>query len=149
MKSFYLQQNSNISRDVLFKISTDISNFDKVFPSYFKSLKIIKENKNEIIVDEIIYFLGTTSNVKTKHIIESPDTHRVFILDGLLKGTVFSELYENSENGTCVKISIDLKLNGIIRFIPFIDLFIFKKMKSVMREFIAASENYICSPHFY
>ena len=143
MKSFYLQQHSNIKRDVLFKISTDISSFDTVFPSYFKSLKTIKENKNEKIVDEIIYFLGKTSNVKTKHIIESPDTHKVFILDGLLKGTVFSELYEISENGTYVKISVNLKLNGIIRFIPFMDLFIFKKMKSVMKEFIIASENYV------
>ena len=142
MNPFYLQQNSNISRDVLFKISTDISNFDKVLPSYFKSLKIIKKNKNETIADEIIYFLGKTSNVRTKHIIELPDTHKVFILDGLLKGTVFSELYEISDNGTCVKISVNLKLNGIIRFIPFIDLFIFKKMKSVMNEFILASENY-------
>ena len=143
MKSFYLQENSSVSRDVLFKISTDISNFDKVFPSYFKSLKIIKENKNEKIVDEVIYFLGRTSSVKTKHIVEPPDTHKVFILDGLLKGTVFSELYKNSENGTCVKISVDLKLNGMIRLIPFIDFFIFKKMKSVMKEFIAASENYV------
>ena len=143
MKPFYLQQNSNISRDVLFKISTDISNFDKVLPSYFKSLTIIKESKNEKFVDEIIYFVGKTSNVKTKHIIESPDTHKIFILDGLLKGTVFSELYEISENGTRVKISINLKLNGIIRFIPFIDLFIFKKMKSVMKEFLVASENHV------
>ena len=143
MKNFFIQQNSTLSRDVLFRISTDIANFDKILPSYFKSLKIIEENKSEKIVQEIIRFLGKTSSVKTKHIVEFPNTHKVIILDGMLKGTVFSELYETSENGASVKISVHLKLNGIIKFIPLLDLFIFKKMKSVTKEFIISSENFV------
>ena len=140
MKTFFLQKQSNISRDVIFKISTDILNFDKILPNYFQSLVIIKENKSEKIVEEQISFLGKNSKVLTKHVISSPDTHEIFILSGPLQGTAFIETYAILQGGTKVTIQVNLKLNGLLRFIPLIEFFIFRKMKSVMNEFMHSVE---------
>ena len=147
MKTFFLEKQSEISRDVIFKISTDILNFNKILPNYFQSLVIIKENKSEKIVEEQISFLRKNSKIRTKHVILPPDIHKIFILSGPLQGTIFTEKYTILQNGTCVKIKVNLKLNGLLRFIPLIDFFIFRKMKSVMNEFLHSAEVH-ASPSF-
>ena len=55
MSKFNLIQKSNLDRDLIFKISTDVENFHNVMPDYFKSLKIISNTSNEKIVLESIY----------------------------------------------------------------------------------------------
>ena len=50
MSKFNLVKKSNLHRDLIFKISTDVENFHNVMPEYFKSLKIIQNSSNEKIV---------------------------------------------------------------------------------------------------
>ena len=50
MSNYKLAQKSNLDRDVIFKISTDVENFHKIMPKYFKSMKIISYSLNEKIV---------------------------------------------------------------------------------------------------
>ena len=64
MSAFNLIQKSNLDRDILFKISTDVENFHKIMPKYFKSLKIISDSLNEKVVLESIHFLGKKIKVK-------------------------------------------------------------------------------------
>ena len=136
-----------MSRDVIFKISTDVSNFHKIMPDYFKSLKIIDDTlSDQKIVLENISFLGRNIDVKTKHVITHPDTHKVFILNGPLRGTIFVEKYDVSKsNGTDITITVNLSVQGLLRFIPFLDRIIYRKMKFVMLEFVRSSENYFNS----
>ena len=147
MKNFCLNESTFLSRDVIFKISTDVSNFHKIMPDYFKSLKIIDDTlPNQKIVLENISFLGRNIDVKTKHVIMQPDTHKVFILSGPLRGTAFIEKYNVSKsNGSDITITVNLSMHGLLRFIPFLDRIISKKMKSVMLEFVRSSENYFNS----
>ena len=58
MSSFNLIQKSTLEPDKIFQISTDVENFHKIMPKYFKSLKIISDSSNEKIVLESIIFLG-------------------------------------------------------------------------------------------
>ena len=44
MSVFTMRKSSILSRDDLFNISTDVSNFHNVFPKYFKSIKIVDES---------------------------------------------------------------------------------------------------------
>ena len=44
MTEFILKKTSILSRDDLYKISTDVSNFYNVFPKYFKSIQILDKN---------------------------------------------------------------------------------------------------------
>ena len=142
MSKFNLVKKSNLHRDLIFKISTDVENFHNVMPEYFKSLKIIQNSSNEKIVLESIDFLGRKIEIKTKHVIIPPNLHEVFILTDPAKGTSFIEKYESSSIGTDISISVDLKLNGFLKLIPFLKLLLFKKMNSVMSEFIVCAESY-------
>ncbi|MGB1690294.1 MAG: hypothetical protein ACPHC0_02565 [Nitrosopumilus sp.] len=111
-------------------------------PEYFKSLKIIQNSSNEKIVLESIDFLGRKIDIKTKHVIIQPNIHEVFILTGPAEGTSFIEKYESGPTGTDISIVVDLKLNGFLKFIPFLKLLLLKKMNSVMSEFIVCAESY-------
>jgi hypothetical protein len=111
-------------------------------PKYFKSLQIVSNSLNEKIVLESIDFLGKRIKIKTKHIILKPDIHKVFILTGPAKGTSFIETYTSNSNGTDISILVDLKLNGVLKLIPFLKFLLLKRMNSVMSEFIVCAESY-------
>ena len=137
-----LIQTSKLDRDTIFKISTDVENFHKIMPKYFKSLKIISNSLNEKVVLESIDFLGRKIKIKTKHVIVKPNVHKVFILTGPVKDTSFIETYDSTLSGTSISILVDLKLHGILKLIPFLKILVLKKMNSVMSEFITCAEIY-------
>ena len=68
--------------------------------------------------------------------------HKGFILSGPSKGTSFIETYDSNSNGTDISIVVNLKLNGILKLIPFLKILILKRMSSVMSEFIMCAESY-------
>ena len=142
MNGYKLIQKSNLESSVIFQISTDVENFHKIMPKYFKSLKIISNSLTEKIVLESIDFLGMKIKIKTKHIILKPDVHKVFILTGPAKGTSFIETYSPSSTGTDISILVHLKLNGFLKLIPFLKILLLKRMNSVMSEFIICAESY-------
>ena len=111
-------------------------------PEYFKSLKIISNSSSEKIVLESIVFVGRQIEIKTKHVIIQPNLHKVFILTGPAKGTSFIETYVPSSVGTDISIEVDLQLTGILKLIPFLKIFLVKKMNNVMSEFITCAESY-------
>ena len=137
-----LVQKSNLDCNTIFNISTDVENFHKIMPKYFKSLTIISNSLNEIIVSESIHFLGIKIKIKTKHVILKPNIHKVFILDGPVKGTSFIETYNSTLSGTKIEILVDLKFHGILKLIPFLKFLLIKRMNSVMSEFIICAEIY-------
>ena len=142
MSGFNIVQKSNLEPSVIFQISTDVENFHKIMPKYFKSLKIISNSLTEKIVLESIDFLGMKIKIKTKHIILKPNVHKVFILTGPAKGTSFIETYSPSSTGTDISILVHLKLNGFLKLIPFLKILLLKRMSSVMSEFIICAESY-------
>ena len=142
MSGSNLIQKSNLERDLIFSISTDVENFHKIMPKYFKSLKIISDSLNEKIVLESIDFLGRKIKIKTKHIIVKPNVHKVFILTGPVRGTSFIETYDSTLSGTSISILVDLQLHGILKLIPFLKILVLKKMNSAMSEFIICAEIY-------
>ena len=142
MSGFNLVQKSNLESSVIFQISTDVENFHKIMPKYFKSLKIISNSLTEKIVLESINFLGRKIKIKTKHVIVKANVHKVFILTGPVKDTSFIETYDSTLSGTNISILVDLKLHGILKLIPFLKILVLKKMNSVMSEFIICAEIY-------
>ena len=142
MTGFNLIQKSNLERDVIFNISTDVENFHKIMPKYFKSLTVISNSLNEKIVLESIHFLGKKIKVKTKHVILKPHIHKVFILDGPIRGTSFIETYHSTLSGTNISILVDLEFHGILKLIPFLNILLLKRMNSIMSEFISCAEIY-------
>ena len=142
MKSFKIKRHTSLSHPTIFKISTDIENFNKVMPNYFKSLEIIDQKDNQKIVLEKIKFIGINLKIKTKHEIFRPDIHKVYILSGPTKGTEFIETYVACKIGTDVIIEIKLMFKGHMKIFCLLEGYIAKKMSSVMNEFISSSENF-------
>ena len=142
MSGSNLIQKSNLKRNIIFAISTDVENFHKIMPKYFKSLKIISDSLNEKVVLESIDFLGRKIKIKTKHVIVKPNVHKVFILTGPVRGTSFIETYDSTLSGTSISILVDLQLHGILKLIPFLKILVLKKMNSLMSEFIICAEIY-------
>lgn len=142
MTVFDLSGTSSLNCEIVFKINTDVKNFHNVMPNYFKSLDILSDDKSGIVILEKINFLGQSVKVKTKHLILPPNIHKVFILTGPLKGTFFIEHYEHSLSGTFISIFVNLKVNRLLKCIPFIEKILRKKMSSVMLEFINCAEKY-------
>ena len=135
-----LIRNTNLDRDFIFKLSTDIENFSKLLPKYFKSLTILESKNSEFLVEEKITFMGRSIVVKTKHVVRIPNFHSIQILNGLLKNSYFSELYEPSVSGTRITIDVKLKFNGISKFLFLFSFLIKNQINKVMDEFILACE---------
>ncbi len=142
MKHFTLTRNSSLSQERIFHLSTDVENFHQVMPDYFKSLKIIRQTKNEKIVLEKIKFLGIPLKIKTKHVIKKPSNHEIYILSGPTKGTVFVESYVKSDDGTVISIDVRLRLNGFFKLFGFLEDYLANQMSSVMDQFIKSTEKF-------
>ncbi|MEO2200533.1 MAG: hypothetical protein ABGW48_05135 [Nitrosopumilus sp.] len=63
-------------------------------------------------------------------------------MTGPAKGTSFVETYDSNSSGTDISIEVNLQLNGILKFVPFLKILLLKKMDSVMSEFIICAELY-------
>ena len=48
----------------------------------------------------------------TKHILESPLKHEIFVIGGDAKGTHIIETFENISQGTKLKVVADFKIKG-------------------------------------
>lgn len=135
-----LERFSKINRDTIFALSTDIEEFPKIMPKYFKSLKIRSTSNSELFVSEEINFLGFSLCVKTRHKISPPNLHEIHILTGPLKNSVFSEKYDEFENGTKVTIHVNLEFNGFAKLFSLFGFFLERKINKVMDEFIISCE---------
>ena len=142
MKHFTLTRYSSLPQESTFHISTDVENFHKIMPDYFKSLELIKQTKNEKIVLEKINFLGITLKIKTKHVINKPSNHEIYILSGPTKGTVFVESYVKSKDGTLISIDVKLRLNGFFKLFSFLENYLANQMSSVMDTFVESAERF-------
>lgn len=143
LKRFKITKHTSLSQQQIFHISTDIANFDKILPKYFKSLKIIQNDQYQKTVVETIFFLGFSAKIKTRHVIIPPNTHEVYILTGPLRGSSFIESYISSNNGTEIIINVNLKILGFLHFFSFFSNHIIDKMTFVMDEFVLAAEKKI------
>ena len=136
MKQFTLERFSNLSQTDIFQISTDVENFHKIMPDYFKSLDVLEDSKYGMIVNEKIHFLGIPTQIKTKHIIIHPDIHGIYILTGPLKGSSFVESYIQKDNGTVITIDVTLHFNSFFKLFPFLQNLVVRKMTETMDEFV-------------
>ena len=135
-----LERFSKINRNVIFELSTNIEQFPKIMPKYFKSLKITSSNNSEIFVSEEINFLGFSLNVKTKHTVSPPEFHEIKILSGPLRNSIFSEKYVEVNNGTKIIIDVILEFSGFGKLFSIFGFFLERKINRVMDEFVASCE---------
>ena len=131
MPKFKFVKTVDVDRDKIFKVITDFENLVKIFPKYFKSLKIISKSGNVTKLEEELEFLGKKLSVTVDHVVEEPDKHTVIMLDGPGKDTRFKEIFEKVPEGTKITVDVDLVLNGKFKVMGF---FAKKKIKNKMSQ---------------
>ena len=142
MPKFSFTKIVNVDRDKIFNVITDFENLAKIFPKYFKSLKIISKSGNITKLEEELEFLGKKLNVTVDHIVEEPDKHTVIMLDGPGKNTKFEEIFEKMPEGTKITIDVDLVLNGKFKVMGFFAKKQIKnKMSQALDEFAEVAKN--------
>ena len=142
MPKFSFTKIVNVDRDKIFNVITDFENLAKIFPKYFKSLKIISKSGNITKLEEELEFLGKKLNVTVDHIVEEPDKHTVIMLDGPGKNTKFEEMFEKMPEGTKITIDVDLVLNGKFKVMGFFAKKQIKnKMSQALGEFAEVAKN--------
>ena len=146
MPKFSFTKIVNVDRDKIFNVITDFENLAKIFPKYFKSLKIISKSGNITKLEEELEFLGKKLNVTVDHIVEEPDKHTVIMLDGPGKNTKFEEIFEKIPEGTKITVDVDLVLNGKFKVMGFFAKKQIKnKMSQALDEFAEVAKNNLCN----
>ena len=142
MPKFSFTKIVNVDRDKIFNVITDFENLAKIFPKYFKSLKIISKSGNITKLEEELEFLGKKLNVTVDHIVEEQDKHTVIMLDGPGKNTKFEEIFEKMPEGTKITVDVDLVLNGKFKVMGFFAKKQIKnKMSQALDEFAEVAKN--------
>ena len=142
MLKFVIKRETEVDRDKIFSLSTNIEQFPKLMPKYFKSLTIKEKRNSDFYVEEEILFLKNTFKVKTKHLIKSPNIHEIHILSGVFKNSSFIESYEISNGRTQVIILVNLKFNGLFKFLYLFRSLIAHRISKTMDEFIFNCERH-------
>ena len=115
MTQFSFEKFLNSSPEKVFDIATDYQNYQKHFPQIFPSVRVLS-TRNDVSVVEEHMMLGEKELVMmTKHVVQKPNTHEVFVIGGNAKGSYILESFEGVHNGTKMQIDVDLKLKGGMR----------------------------------
>ena len=120
MPKFVIHKLVNAERQHVFDIIANYENFQQILPQYYPSIQIRSVRDNVAIVEEHLKLGGKELIMTTKHVTKYPESHDVFVLGGDIKGSHISEVYEKSDQGTKLSVTVDIKLNGITKIAGFV-----------------------------
>jgi coenzyme Q-binding protein COQ10 len=112
LPKFSFEKFVNSQKQKIFDIVKDYENYQKLLPQYFPSIRILS-TRNDVSVVEEHMMLGERELVMmTKHVIQEPNLHEIFVIGGDAKGTHIVEKFEQEPNGTKLLVHVDFKLKG-------------------------------------
>jgi len=106
-------------RSRVFDIAIDYESFQKTMPQYFPSVRIRSNRDNATVVEEHVRLSGRKLVMMTKHVVDYPSLHEVFVIGGDAKGSHIVEKYEEVPEGTRITVDADIKLRGAMRLAGF------------------------------
>ncbi len=112
MPKFSFEKIIKSEQTKLFDIITDFENLPKIIPSFFKFVNI-KSSRDDVLVVEQHIQLGSENFIMmTKHVLDKPHVHEVFVVGGDAKGTHITERFSSVQEGTKMNVEVDFKLKG-------------------------------------
>lgn len=114
---FVVEKLIRAERQHVFDIMANYENLDKVLPMYFPSVRVRSVRENVAIVEEHMKLGAHELVMTTKHVTKYPESHDVFVLGGDAKGSHFAEVYEKTNDGTKLTITVHYKQNPITKFL--------------------------------
>ena len=108
--SFEKLVNSQIQK--IFDIVKDYEKYQKLLPQYFPSVRILSTRNDVSVVEEHMILGNKELVMMTKHVIQEPNLHEIFVIGGDAKGTHIVEKFEQIPTGTKMLVEVDFKLKG-------------------------------------
>ena len=142
MPKIILEKIIKADRKKVFDITTNYENFQKLFPQYYPSIRIISVRGNTSVVEEHMRIAKQELVMMVKHVIDAPILHEIFVIGGDAKGTHIINRYESIPHGTKLTIEVDWKLKGIMKLSSFFSKNnILDDYSKIIDEFIAIIEH--------
>ena len=128
-------------RNKVFDIVANYEQFQKILPKYFPSIRVLSVRDNTSVVEEHIRVAGRELVMMTKHVIQYPELHEVFVIGGDAKGSHIIERYESIKDGTKITVEANLNLSGPLKILAFFGRFKIKNgFTKIMDEFAKIAE---------
>jgi len=129
-------------RNRVFEISTHYTNFQKILPQYFPSIRVISIRGNVSVVEEHLRIGGRELVMMVKHVINEPISHEIFVIGGDTKGTHITKKFECIPQGTKMILEVDWKLTCTTRLIYFLrKINVVKEYSKIIDAFAVIAEN--------
>jgi len=129
-------------RNRAFEIVTNYTNFQKILPQYFPSIRVISVRGNVSVVEEHMKIAEREFVMMVKHVIDEPTLHEIFVIGGDAKGTHIIEQFENIPQGTKITIEVDWKLKGMTKLIYFFNKTnVLREYSKILDAFALIAEN--------
>lgn len=127
-ETFFLTRTLDIERNTLQNTLINVANYEKVFPEYVKSVRLIQDS-NQKTITELSMGVGIiplSVQVEAKNLGEN--RHELTIISGDLKGSkIVTTLektwgYDGTPNmGTILSMDMSLQVSGLLAFLGIID----------------------------
>ena len=141
MPKIHFEKLVNAERNKVFDIAAKYEDFEKTLPEYFTSIRVRSVRDNVAVVEEHVKISGKELVMMTKHVIQYPEIHEVFVIGGDAKGSHIVEKYESVEYGTKITVDADIKLHGTLKIVGFFGKRkILKGFEKIMDEFAKIAE---------
>lgn len=127
-ETFFLTRTLDIEKNSLQNTLINVANYEKVFPEYVKSVRLIQDS-NQKTITELSMGVGIiplSVQVEAKNLGEN--RHELTIISGDLKGSkIVTTLektwgYDGTPNmGTILSMDMSLQVSGLLAFLGIID----------------------------
>ena len=88
---------------------TDFENYQRLIPNYFPSVRVLSTRNNVSVVEEHMILGSKELVMMTKHILQEPTQHEMFVIGGDAKGTHIVETFKQTSDGSKLTIDADFK----------------------------------------
>lgn len=120
----------------VFDIITNFENLPKIIPSFFKFTNIKSSRDNVLVVEQHVQIGSEDFVMMTKHVLNKPNVHEMFVVGGDAKGTHITEHFTAVQEGTKMNVHVDFKLKGTSKISNLI------RPKNYKQNFIAAYDEF-------
>jgi ribosome-associated toxin RatA of RatAB toxin-antitoxin module len=132
-----------VEKKLIFDTITDVKNYPIILPKNIISVKILEQNDDEIIAEEIISEKGITTKMTVKHTIIPYELHTIEIIDGDAKGTKIIQTFQEIGLDTKIHTTVDIDVKGVLlplKFLPLVN--VNHAMNTVMGEFVIYAKGF-------
>ena len=113
MSNLFFEIQLDAPQDELLKTASDFENFTQYLPGQLKKIEITDQTDGKIITKETLQFSSVLTKQIEIHCEHKIDSNTIFtkVIKGPAENSLVDVTFETNENGTLVKIDIDLKLS--------------------------------------